>query len=98
MMLYTINKSPFLSHNLERCLRCAPAGAPILLYEDGVYAALAGSGVEGLLREALAAHPVYALGPDLQARGLTRLIEGVEVVGYEGFVDLAVEHNVVPWL
>ncbi|MFQ5408059.1 MAG: sulfurtransferase complex subunit TusB [Anaerolineales bacterium] len=97
-MLYTINKSPFLSYNLERCLRCAPEGAPILLYEDGVYAALAGSRVDETVRQALAAHPIYALEPDLQARGLTRLIEGVKVVGYEEFVDLAAEHNVVPWL
>jgi len=44
--------------------------------------------------------PVYALAPDLQARGVAdRLIDGVTAVEYEGFVDLVVEHpNCQSWL
>ena len=97
-MLYTINKSPFLSGNLASCLRFAPPGSPIMLYEDGVCAATTGTRVEALIREALADHAIYVLEADLQARGLNRLIEGVQVVGYDVFVDLVAEHNVVPWL
>lgn len=97
-MLYTVNKSPFVSGNLESCLRFALSGSPIMLYEDGVYAATTGTRVEALLREALADHAIYALEADLQARGLPRLIEGVQVVGYDTFVDLVAEHNVIPWL
>ena len=97
-MLYTVNKSPFLHGNLESCLRFAPPGAPVLLYEDGVYAAASGTRLETLIREAAQHHAVYALEADLQARGISRLIEGVQVIDYKGFVDLVEEHNVVPWL
>ncbi|RME87714.1 MAG: sulfurtransferase complex subunit TusB [Anaerolineae bacterium] len=97
-MLYTVNKSPFASPNLERCLQVAPAGSPILLYEDGVYAAAAGTAFEERLHAALQAHPIYALQSDLEARGLSNLVEGVRVITYEDFVDLVIEHNVVPWL
>lgn len=97
-MLYTVNKSPFLFGNLKSCLRFAPPGSPIMLYEDGVYAATSSTRVEALIREALADHAIYVLEADLQARGLTRLIEGVRVAGYDVFVDLVAEHNVLPWL
>ncbi|NOZ06651.1 MAG: sulfurtransferase complex subunit TusB [Chloroflexi bacterium] len=97
-MLYTVNKSPIMFRNLETCLRIAPAGDPILLYEDGVYAAVAGATTDALVQEMLNQHPVYVLEADVQARGLTRLISGIEVVGYDRFVDLVVEHNVTPWM
>lgn len=43
---------------------------------------------------------VYALEPDLQARGIQkeRLIPGVETVDYDGFVGLVEKYDVVPWL
>ncbi len=69
-----------------------------MLYEDGVSAATTGTRVEALIREALADRAIFVLEADLQARGLTRLIEGVRVVGYDVFVDLVAEHNVLPWL
>jgi len=97
-MLYTVNKSPFLHNNLESCLRFAPEDAPILLYEDAVYAAAAGTRFEPLIQQALRHHAVYALEADLRARGVSRIIEGVQVIDYGGFVDLVEEHNVVPWL
>jgi tRNA 2-thiouridine synthesizing protein B len=97
-MLFTINKSPFSHRNLETCLRFAPAGAPILLYEDGVYAAKAGTEAERLVRAALAAHPLYALEADLKARGIERRIEGVRVIDYSDFVELVEQHPVAPWL
>jgi tRNA 2-thiouridine synthesizing protein B len=43
-------------------------------------------------------HPVYALQADLEARGLTTLIEGIQVVDYDGFVELIEQHQMVPWL
>src|SRR3989304_5287975 len=97
-MLFTVNKSPYLSGNLETCLRLAPAGAPLVLYEDGVYAAVAGIRVEGLVLRALAQHPVYAVEADLKARGIERLIEGGRGMHYAGFVELVEQHPVVPWL
>lgn len=97
-MLYTVNKSPFSTNHLESALRIAPAGAPILLYEDGVYAAAQGAQVAALVQSALAHHPIYALEADLAARGIRRVLEGIRVVNYDGFVQLVEEHDVAPWL
>jgi tRNA 2-thiouridine synthesizing protein B len=97
-MLYTINKSPLMFGNLKSALRVAPADEPILLYEDGVYAAAAGAASADLAQQALAQHPVYALQADLEARGLTSLVEGIQVINYDGFVELVEQHHVIPWL
>jgi len=97
-MLYTVNKSPLMFGNLKSLLRIAPADEPILLYEDGVYAAAKGAASEDLVRQALDKHPVYALQADLKARGLTSLIDGIEIVNYDSFVELIEQHHVVPWL
>lgn len=97
-MLYMVNKSPLMTNNLETCLAVAPKGEPILLYEDGVYAALDGGGLSKRIKEALERHLIYALEADLEARGIQRIIEGIQVIDYDGFVSLVEEHNVVPWI
>lgn len=100
-MLHTVNKSPFERTNLDSCLRLAVKGSAILLYEDGIYAALSGTAVSGKIEGALKDYPIFVLGPDLAARGIEedRLMDGIEVVDYGGFVDLVVEHGPVQsWL
>lgn len=97
-MLYMINKSPYTTNSFESVLEIAPPGAPLLLYEDGVYAAVRAPGVEHLALRALEDHPVYALGPDLEARGLRGVWDGVQVIGYDSFVELVEQHNVAPWI
>jgi len=97
-MLYMVNKSPLMTNNLETCLAVAPAGDPILLYEDGVYGAMAGNRLAGQVEAALGQHPIYALAADLEARGIKRLVEGVQMVDYDGFVGLVEAHDVVPWI
>ena len=97
-MLHTVNRSPLSSNSLYSALRIAAPGDPLLLLEDGVYAAIPGAAWEQALRAALAQRPIYALGADLQARGIERLIEGIQVTGYDGFVALVEQHGVVPWL
>lgn len=100
-MLHTINKSPFEKNSLESCLRLAKEGDDILLIEDGVYAATRGTSLAGTVEAALNKHSVYALGPDLDSRGVdaARLLEGIEVVDYPGFVDLTVKNDKVQsWL
>ena len=75
-------------------------GSAVLLYEDGVYAAIKGTAAEGKVKSAQGVK-FYALGPDLKARGLSdeRVTDGVEIVDYAGFVDLAAEHDkVVAWV
>ena len=95
-MLHIVNKSPTQSAALGSCLRLAQPGATLLLIEDGIYAATTGAG----MAQALKPFKVCVLQPDAQARGMaTRLIEGVQPVSYEGFVDLVVEHsNNQSWL
>ena len=92
--LHTVNKSPFEKNSLETCLKLSQPGSAILLLEDGVYGVLKGTSAEGLVSSALGDRKVYALGPDLKARALeeSRVIDGVELVDYAGFVDL-VEAN-----
>jgi tRNA 2-thiouridine synthesizing protein B len=97
-MLYTVNKAPLSSDSLRTCLTAAAPGDPVLLYEDGVYAALAGTEAAPWVQAGLAQRPIYALQADLEARGLTRLLDGIQVVDYTGFVALVEAHNVVPWL
>jgi len=99
-MLHTVNKSPFEHRALESCLRYARQGSAVLLIEDGVYAAARDTAVSKQVQEALKSVSIYALKPDLEARGMqNRVIDGVRLVDYEGFVDLVVEHNAVQsWL
>ncbi len=91
-MLHIVNKSPLDRNSLDSCVRVARGGA-ILLIEDGVYAATRGNPGQAMLRAASERFKVYALAPDLEARGvIDRVIEGVTLVDYGGFVDLAAEH------
>ncbi|GAB6049291.1 sulfurtransferase complex subunit TusB [Hydrogenophilus islandicus] len=96
-MLHIVNKSPFDRPTLATVARCARGGA-LLLIEDGVVAAT--KGVASPLTEIAAKMPVYVLGPDLEARGLAqRVIDGVTVVDYAGFVQLVADHrNCQTWL
>jgi len=100
-ILHTVNKSPFERNALESCLRFANGGDPVLLLEDGIYAVLKGTTFDAQVKAALDKQSIYVLGPDLAARGFSedRIIEGVKVVDYAGFVDLATENDKVQaWL
>ena len=94
-LLHTVNKSPFEKSSLETCLRIAVEGSSVLLIEDGVYAAMNGTSLNGTLSDASNRLQFYVLGPDLKARGLSEqdVVEGIEVVDYDGFVDLVVGHD-----
>ena len=89
-MLHTVNKSPFERNALDACLTRAAKGSAILLYEDAVYAALAGTRFAGRMAQAAAEHEVYVLSNDLQARGVkdAPLVDGIRTVDYTGFVAL----------
>ena len=94
-MLHTVNKSPQERNALDSCLRLAAKGSAILLIEDGVYGALAGSEAATKIGSRMGDFKFYALGPDLAARGLSEipLVDGLEVVDYGGFVDLVAERE-----
>ena len=97
-MLYMVNKSPLMTNNLKTCLAIALDGDPVLLYEDGVYAAAEGGHISEKIKKALKNHPIFALEADLEARGIERIIEGIRIIDYDGFVGLVEDHNVVPWI
>ncbi len=98
--LHTVNKSPFERRSLASCISHASAGDAILMIEDAVYGAIAGTASAEQLEENQNI-AIYALGPDLSARGLgkAKLADGINIVDYNGFVDLAVEHDKIQsWL
>ncbi|AGA89022.1 sulfur relay protein TusB/DsrH [Thioflavicoccus mobilis 8321] len=100
-ILHTVNKSPFERNALESCLKFASPGGAVLLIEDGVYGALRDTAVAERVAAAMDKVKLYVLGPDLKARGFSdeRIMAGVQVVDYGGFVDLAAEHDKVQaWL
>ena len=95
-MLHIVNKSPFEKNSLDDCMRLAKSGSAILLIEDGVYGALANTPVAEKIGSRQGDFSFHVLGPDVAARGLgdKTLAEGIDVIDYEGFVDLVAEHEV----
>ncbi len=99
-MLHIVNKSATERNSVESCLRLATKGSAVLLIEDAVYSATKGSTAAANIQAAMADLQIYALGPDLDARGMSaRVLDGVKIVDYGGFVDLVAENNVCQsWL
>ena len=96
-MLHLVNKSPYSTCNLETASSIMKSDDSLLLIEDGVYGAVK----NGKAASMLGGHKVAVLGPDLAARGITedKLVDGVEVIDYAGFVDLvASTDRVQSWL
>jgi tRNA 2-thiouridine synthesizing protein B len=99
-MLHIVNKSHAQTSSLQSCLRLAKPGSALLLIEDAVYAATTAAAAASGIAEAMKQLKVYALQPDVQARGMDgKLLDGVATVDYAGFVDLVAEHpNNQSWL
>lgn len=95
-VLHVVNRGSAAAPALRQCLERLGEGDSVLLIEDGVYAAMA----QGEAAALLAGRRVYALEPDMAARGLGQAerLAGVETVNYEGFVELAAVHaQVLSW-
>ena len=95
--LHTVNKSSFDKNSLEACVRLAAKGGSVIMIEDGVYGAMKGTAKSAVVEDAKGDLSFYVLGPDLKARGIdeSKLIDGVTVVDYSGFVKLTVENDKV---
>jgi len=97
--LHTVNKSPFERSSMATAFGHVSQGDTVLMIEDGVFGGRKGTAFAKTIEDARC--DVYALGPDLAARGLKTedLVVGVKVVGYDGFVDLVAAHaRVCAWL
>ncbi|MDI6746600.1 MAG: sulfurtransferase complex subunit TusB [Rhodocyclaceae bacterium] len=91
-MLHIINKSPYDRPALDSVLKTGTG--TILLIEDGVYAVAKGGAAESKVKAALGKFKIYALTPDIEARGIAdRVTDGVIQVDYAGFVDLVAENK-----
>ena len=100
-MLHTVNKSPFENSSVTSCISMCAKDNSILFIEDAVISVMKATKFTGLIESSLKDFKMYALKPDLEARGLSldNVIEGVKIVGYEEFVDLTTEHDSVQsWL
>jgi tRNA 2-thiouridine synthesizing protein B len=92
-MLHIVNKSHMQTSALLSCLRLAQPGQALLLTEDAIYAATPAGSASSGLTDALRTLKVYALQPDVEARGMAgKLLDGVTAIDYAGFVDLVAEH------
>ena len=93
-MLHIVNKSHTQTSALASCLRLAQPGASLLLTEDAIYAATAAAAASSGIAGAAARLKVFALQPDVEARGMAgKLADGIATVDYGGFVDLVAEHS-----
>ncbi len=93
--LHTVNKSPHGSTALDDCLSRLGPGDAVLLIEDGALAARKSLAfAERLAKLVTAGLAVHALAADLAARGISpdQVAEGIRIVDYDGFVDLAAAH------
>ena len=93
--LHTVNKSPFSNGTLLSCLSHCKPGDAVLLFEDGVYGALAGSSVADAVTASLGEVTLYVLGGDVSARGIDagKIVSEAKTVDYDGFVDLVTGHD-----
>ena len=99
--LHTINKSPYERSSLRSCLDHVVEGDAVLMIEDAVLGARKGGTFVEVLKAKRPSCAIYVLGPDLAARGVKAedLAEGILLVDYGGFVDLAIVNaRVCAWL
>lgn len=87
--LHTVNKNLASNSALRDCLANVVANSTVLLIEDGVYNAVAGSLAARLLQQHSKKIAIKALQADVLARGLgDLLIEEAKIVADSDFVYL----------
>lgn len=93
MLLHLVNQSPFATSTLSCCLAVVGDGDSVLLFEDGVYGAIADCEILKALATSIS---IYALREDVKARGLADdLSDSIKLVDYNGFVELTENHQAV---
>ncbi|MDG1205646.1 MAG: sulfurtransferase complex subunit TusB [Pseudomonadales bacterium] len=92
MILHTVNKSAYSTNVLTDLAQFLAKSDLVLLIEDGVL----GLNHSDLISLNESCSGVYALDPDIKARGIdTHVPDFVTCIDYEGFVDLTLRcHSV----
>jgi tRNA 2-thiouridine synthesizing protein B len=98
-MLHTVNKSSFERNSLKAATQLIDDSSVVLLIEDGVLSGTQNANSD-LIADLVSGGRVYALQGDTDARGVSsRMMDGIKLVDYTGFVELVVEHGTpVSWL
>jgi len=93
MILHHIQTSPGQDNALQTCLRYIQAGDTIILSGNGVNALL-----QTQWQSALSHIKVLLLQDDVQARGLTDMLQRYTFIDYGNFVELSLTHQkVISW-
>src|SRR5690606_31406740 len=88
--LHILNKAPEHPRAAE-CLRALKPGDALLLIESAVLALAARS-------DLTAGIPIYALSPDVLARGLAQCTQEASLVDFPAMVELTAQaQNVISW-
>lgn len=88
--LHIVNKSPFRTDALQRCLTLVAPGDSIILIEDGVL----GVNLPALATDIQARSiSCFALMEDLTARSLSIAGTDIRATDVDGFVGLVCEHR-----
>ena len=92
-MLHIIYKSPSESQSWENCLAAFSSQDVILFIENGVFCALLDSISGNQFINLAEQGKVFLLAQHAIERGvLYRLIDGLQSVDFDGFVNLTIEH------
>lgn len=95
-MLHIIQKSDFDSQSLNSCLNALSPQDALLLIENGIFSALSDTTSANALSNLAKDQKVFVLAPHAAERGvLERLMADIQLVNFEGFVDLVVQHDLV---
>jgi tRNA 2-thiouridine synthesizing protein B len=92
-MLHLISASPITGAVLERI----DPGSSVVFLENAVLWILGNGQLSDRVSGMLAEHRLYALSADLLMRGIDadRIVQGIEVIDYQGLVELAVAHPLI---
>lgn len=94
MILYKLCHSPFDSNSIESCLQLIEPSDGVLLTENAVYLISHTVLLERLIEKT---PNIFALSPDLDARGID-IIQPIKNVSYSDMVELCVTYSkVVSW-
>jgi len=93
-ILHIVNTGHLASQFTNNLLELMTGTDAILFIEDGVYNTLSTAENQALLDKTSA--KLFVLMPDLQARGFERqgILDAVNAVDYDGFVDLTAQFDV----